>query len=171
MCFSSLQPPLQNKDDENKKKTKVPSGLSSVLMQRIPGIALAATTAGAGVIAANYLGQALLHSQGITGGSSPISGIPVAILFGLALNNTIKLPKETFEAGLKFCSTTALRLGIVCVGAKLSVIDIMATGTAGIPVVVSSIAAGLLFIPWAAKKANLPPRYRSVAVQLSQCVF
>ncbi len=48
----------------------------------IPGVFAAAGVMLAGFTLADALGRALLHAQGL-GGTSPISGVPVAILLGL----------------------------------------------------------------------------------------
>lgn len=125
----------------------------------LPGVLAAGVVMQAGFLLADKLGMALLASQGLAGssGGSPISGVPVAILLGLLLNNTMTLPKA-LGPGLKFATTTMLRAGIVCVGIKLSCFDIAKLGVAGIPVVVASISAGLLFVPWLNNKMKLPQR-------------
>ena len=66
------------------------------------------------------IGQAILAAQGLTG-SSPISGVPVAIVLGLLLRNTLPLP-ASLTPGLKFATTTILRAGIVLVGIRLSAV-------------------------------------------------
>ena len=68
--------------------------------------------------------------------------MPVAIVLGLLLRNLLPLP-ATLGAGLKFCTTTVLRLGIVLVGIKLSVVEMARLGAAGVPVVLAAIATGL----------------------------
>ena len=110
----------------------------------------------AGFWLADVLGQALLASQGLRGGS-PISGVPVAIVIGLLLRNFVRLP-HALTPGLKFCVTTVLRLGIVLVGIKLSAFDVVRHGLAGLPVVVAAIATGLIFVTWFNRKLGLPPR-------------
>lgn len=98
----------------------------------------------------------MLAAQGISG-SSPISGIPVSILLGIGLNNMVALP-EVARPGLKYATTTILRAGIVCVGAKLNCTDMVQLGATGIPIVAASIGAGVLFIPWFAQKMGLPDK-------------
>lgn len=138
----------------------------------LPGIAVAYVTMQAGFWSAEYIGQGVLALNGINDGSSPISGIPVAILLGLGLNNTVfggDLPKH-LAPGLKFCTTTALRAGIVCVGIKLSAADILNTGAIGIPAVVLSVGAGLLFVPWLGQKLNIPTKMSTlIAAGTSIC--
>ena len=57
----------------------------------------------------------------------------------MVVNNTPNvLPKSVSNAinpGLGFCTATVLRAGIICVGAKLSFLDLATLGTVGIPVV------------------------------------
>lgn len=105
---------------------------------------------------ADALGHALLAAQGLSG-SSPISGVPVAILLGLLLRNTLPLP-SWLAPGLKFSVSTLLRLGIVLVGIRLSVFDVAKLGIAGLPVVVGAIATGLIFVTWFNRRLGLPPR-------------
>lgn len=121
---------------------------------------MAGGVAGIGFVGADFLGQALLSAQGISG-SSPISGIPVSILLGIGINNMVPLP-DIVRPGLKFCTTTVLRAGIVCVGAKLSCFDMVQLGSIGLPLVATSVGAGLVFIPWFANKMGLPPRMGSL---------
>ena len=105
---------------------------------------------------ADVLGHAMLAARGLTG-ASPISGVPVAIVLGLLLRNFLPLPK-TLAPGLKFCTTTLLRLGIVLVGVKLSVVEMARLGAAGIPVVLAAITTGLVFVTWFNKRLGLPPK-------------
>jgi uncharacterized membrane protein YadS len=113
----------------------------------------------------------------------PLSGIPVSILLGMTIKNTLLASSPSssssgiatgtagtgtstagyfadynnrLQPGITFCTKTILQAGIVCVAAKLSLVEVLSTGTAGIPVVVSSMTAGMLFIPLASRLAGLP---------------
>jgi uncharacterized integral membrane protein (TIGR00698 family) len=99
-----------------------------------------------------------------------ISGIPCAILLGMAASNMAALPR-VLEPGLSFSTATVLRAGIVCVGAKLSLVDIATLGPVGVPVVVACIGSGLLFVPWFGTRIlGLPPRMCSlIAAGTSIC--
>lgn len=105
---------------------------------------------------ADLIGQQLLRAQGLTG-SSPISGVPVAIVLGLLLRNTLPLP-ASLSPGLKYATTTILRAGIVLVGIRLSFFDVVKLGIAGLPVVLAAITTGLVFVTWFNRKLGLPPR-------------
>jgi uncharacterized integral membrane protein (TIGR00698 family) len=128
----------------------------SRLATLLPGVLASAAVMFAGFELAEWLGRALLASRGLTG-SSPISGVPVAIVVGLLLRNSLALP-ASLGPGLKFCTTTILRLGIVLVGIKLSVIEMARLGLAGVPVVVAAIVTGLVFVTWFNRRLGLPPR-------------
>lgn len=110
----------------------------------------------AGFWLADLIGQQILAAQGLTG-SSPVSGVPVAIVLGLLLRNLLPLP-ASLNPGLKFATTTILRAGIVLVGIRLSVFDVLKLGIAGLPVVLAAIATGLVFVTWFNRKLGLPPR-------------
>jgi uncharacterized integral membrane protein (TIGR00698 family) len=126
------------------------------LVTLLPGVLASAAVMFAGFEVAEWLGRALLAARGLSG-SSPISGVPVAIVIGLLLRNTLSLP-AAIGAGLKFCTTTILRLGIVLVGIKLSVIEMARLGVAGVPVVLAAIVTGLVFVTWFNRRLGLPPR-------------
>ena len=114
----------------------------------VPGIILAASTATAGFQAASVLTSLL---------GVPVSGIPVSILLGMAIkNSSIGYPDDACKVGVTFSTKTILQCGIVAVAAKLSFYELMTVGSSGIPVVLASVGAGLLFIPVAGKLAGLP---------------
>lgn len=124
--------------------------------KQLPGVIAAFIVMLAGFWLAERIGQAILAAQGLTGGS-PLSGVPVAIVLGLLLRNTLPLP-ASLSPGLKFATTTILRAGIVLVGIRLSVFDVLKLGIAGLPVVLAAIVTGLVFVTWFNKKLGLPPR-------------
>lgn len=122
----------------------------------VPGILAAVLVMLAGFWLAELIGQQILAAQGLTG-SSPVSGVPVAIVLGLLLRNTLPLP-ASLGPGLKFATTTILRAGIVLVGIRLSLFDVLKLGIAGLPVVLAAITTGLIFVTWFNRKLGLPPR-------------
>ncbi|MCC7123993.1 MAG: putative sulfate exporter family transporter [Acidobacteria bacterium] len=125
-------------------------------LQLAPGVIAAVVVMQAGFWLADVLGHAWLAAQGL-GGSSPISGVPVAIVLGLALRNLTPLP-SALAPGLKLASTTILRLGIVLVGIRLSFFDVVRLGVAGLPVVIAAITTGLVFVTWFNRRLGLPSR-------------
>ena len=113
----------------------------------IPGVALSTATASAGFGLASFISSSI---------SIPLSGIPTSILLGMAINNTIGYNKDTFKTGITYSTKTILQTGIVCVAAKLSFFELMNAGAAGLPVVLASVSAGMLYIPIASKLVGLP---------------
>jgi uncharacterized integral membrane protein (TIGR00698 family) len=135
----------------------------------IPGTVAALAVMIAGFWLAERLGGAILTLQGVASGSSPVSGVPVAIVLGLLLRNVVGLP-AALAPGLKFCVTTVLRLGIVLVGIRLSAFDVVRLGAAGLPVVLAAVGAGLIFVTWFNRRLGLPPRLGTlVAAGTSIC--
>lgn len=142
---------------------------SSSVSKALPGLALALGTSQVGFALAHELGMSLLHFQGLETTAttqSPISGIPVSILLGLLVNNAViqRYPQVSarLDSGLKAATKPVLQTGIVCVGAKLSVVDLFTTGLLGIPCVGASVLAGMKFIPWYGKQLGLSDKMSSL---------
>ncbi len=83
--------------------------------------------------------------------------MPVAILLGVLIRNLIPLP-ESLKAGIQFSVSTLLRLGIVLVGIKLSLGDLVRMGSWGMLAVLIPIATGLVFVSWFNRLLRLPAR-------------
>lgn len=132
---------------------------SRELKTLIPGTLVCLAVTALGSWLSQPLGQAVLSWQGAKaeGGKSPISGVVLAIVLGVLICNLLKLP-ESLGPGLKFCVKKVLRLGIILIGLKLSLLEVAKLGLAGIPVVVAAIVTGLLCIRWFNDKLGLPPR-------------
>src|SRR5262245_4807805 len=143
-----------NRSDAGRTST-VSTAMSSKVVALIPGVSAALAVMLVGFSLADVIGRAILAAQGLGGGSSPVSGVPVAIVLGLLLRNTLSLP-AALTPGLKFCVTTVLRLGIVLVGIRLSAFDVARLGLAGLPVVLAAVAAGLVFVTWFNRRLGLP---------------
>lgn len=126
-------------------------------MSLLPGVAAAVLVMMTGFWLADVIGRTILSWQGLSGGGSPISGVPVAIVLGLLLRNLLPLP-TALTPGLKFCVTTVLRLGIVLVGIRLSAFDVVRLGFGGLPVVIAAVSTGLVFVTWFNRRLGLPPR-------------
>jgi uncharacterized integral membrane protein (TIGR00698 family) len=137
----------------------------------LPGVALAVALMIAGIWLADLAGHEVLSLAGIdpSGKASPISSVLVAILLGILVRNTLGMPAAC-SAGVAFTVTKILRLGIILVGIKLSIVDVMKLGLMGIPVVIVCIATGLIFISWFGRWMRLPPRLATlIAAGTSIC--
>lgn len=129
-------------------------------MQRaVPGLLLCLTLMAIARPIAAVLGGVLLRIQGVDpeGRASPVSAVVVAVLLGLLIGNTLKLP-PTLKPGLDFATKKILRLGIVLVGIKLSLLSVLKLGLFGVPVVVTLILAAFGFTTLLGRLLGLSPR-------------
>ena len=100
---------------------------------------------------------------------SPISAIMVAIFIGILIANLINLPKN-IEPGLKFCSSIILRLGIMLLGIRLSLIGAGQYALIALPFVVVTILIGLFSIGFIGRHLGLPKQLCGlIAVGSSIC--
>ncbi len=134
-------------------------GQAPEILKLIPGVAVSVAIMFTSLWLADVIGMALLRLQGIdpTGKASPLSGVLVAILLGTLLRNVLPLP-QSLQSGIQFSVTKLLRLGIILVGIKLSLLDVLKLGAWGVPIVVTAIASGLVLISWINRLLKLPER-------------
>ncbi|HKD18977.1 MAG TPA: putative sulfate exporter family transporter [Thermoanaerobaculia bacterium] len=117
----------------------------SRVFEAVPGLAASIAVMLAAEFVAKRLGAVVLSLEGLdpAGRSSPISGISMAIVLGLAVANTIGTA-PVFRPGLQFAVRRMLRLGIILVGIRLSVFDVLKLGAWGLPVVAIIVSVALL---------------------------
>lgn len=132
--------------------TSSAKGLASALVARLPGLALAIALGALAGVVSDRAGRGLLGLE-----KSPISPVMVGILVGMALRNLAPLPVG-LRPGLRFCVTKVLRLGIILLGIRLSVFDVMRLGALSLPVVIACILSGVLFTMLLARLFALPSR-------------
>ena len=139
------------------------AGLVS-LLRTIPGLALAAAVMFLAVWTARLLGAGLLQIEGLdpAGRASPISGISLAILLGLAAANTIGTA-ALFRPGLEFSVKRVLRIGIILIGLKLSFFDVLKLGAWGVPVVTTIIVVALVVTTLIARGLGVSDRMGTLA--------
>lgn len=137
----------------------------------LPG---AAATIAIAVIAnwiGDVLGKYVLAWQGIdpSEAASPVSGIMVAILIGLAWRNLFgHMP--ALQPGIEFSIKKLLRLGIILLGIPLSIFDALKLGAWGVPVVVLAISTGLVVVTWFNRRMQQPERLGTlIAVSTGIC--
>jgi uncharacterized integral membrane protein (TIGR00698 family) len=129
-----------------------------------PGIVLAVALAFIGRQGAEWLGTTVLGFK-----QSPVSAIIVALLLGLAIRNAIGLP-TVYEGGLKFCLRHVLRLGIMLLGLRLSLLAVGEIGLIALPIIIGCITTALLLVTWINRALGLPRRLGSlIAVGTSIC--
>ncbi len=118
----------------------------------IPGVLATVVVAALGSVLADLIGTRLLGFS-----QSPISPIMVAIIVGMLVANLIRTPKS-LQAGVRFSVRKLLRLGIILLGIRLSLLDVARVGVYGVPVVALCITAGLVFGSLFARWLKLPER-------------
>ena len=118
----------------------------------VPGTILAFAVA----LLANWLAQLIGTSlMGLQ--RSPISGITVAIVLGLLARNTVGVP-ALFQPGLNFCVKKLLRLGIVLLGVRLSLIDLFKVSLTALPIIIVVLTMALFVIWKVSLRLHLPER-------------
>lgn len=130
----------------------------------VPGVALAGAVMIAAHEIAALLGRGLLRLQGIdpSGRPSPVSGIMVAILLGMLIANTTGVAR-IFLPGLSFAMKKLLRLGIILVGIRLSLVDVASLGALAVPVVATIVAVALLVTTWFARRIGVSENLGTLA--------
>ena len=118
------------------------------------GIGLAIAVSFAAGYAADWVGESVLGFE-----RSPVSAIMMAIIIGMVVANTVKLPAAV-GPGLRFCASTILRVGIMLLGIRLSLLGAGRFTLVALPFVVFAIAVGLTTV-------GLLGRYLGLSRQLS----
>jgi uncharacterized integral membrane protein (TIGR00698 family) len=118
----------------------------------LPGIAVAAAVSWLGMVLAGFLGKQVLGFA-----QSPISPIMVAIIIGMLAANAVPIP-AVLQPGIRFCVRKVLRLGIVLLGIRLSLTDVLQIGAYGVPMVAICIATGLALTSAFTRWLHLPER-------------
>lgn len=139
------------------------SASSRPILGLVPGLLLCSALAAVSWYAADAAGVAIGRLQRVsTSGGSPISPITVAILLGLIVGNFMR-PAATLRPGLHFAMRTLLRAGIVLVGLKLALMDIVRVGSVAVPIIAVLIAVAIIVTRWLAKVAGVGERFGLLA--------
>lgn len=130
----------------------------------LPGLALTALVAWVGLWSSERIGRDLMGFS-----KSPVSGIMMAIIIGLIVGNVVPLPK-LLRPGITFSLKKVLRLGIILLGIRLSIGEVVKLGALGIPVIVLCIGGGLLVTSWLGARLRLSSRLSTlIAVGTGIC--
>lgn len=114
-----------------------------------PGLAASAAVAGVGALTASQLPS-----------SWHVSAIPVSIILGATAANFSPLQAHmaSLKPGIAATTSTVLRAGVICAGAKLSAMQVLSLGWATIPAAAAAVTVGMTAIPFLAARAGLAPR-------------
>ena len=134
------------------------------IYRNIPGIFFSTIIAYAGIYLSRFIGSELLNLS-----KSPVSPIMLSIIIGLIIGNTVKIP-SIFSEGIKFSLKFILRLGIICLGIRLGLLDILKVGVIGIPLILSCIIISIILVNYFCKFLHVPSKIGSlIAVGTSIC--
>ncbi len=106
----------------------------------IMGILICALTALLSIQISNYIGIELLNLE-----KSPISPIIIAIIVGSLVSNSVKII-HNFADGFTFSIKYLLKLGIIFLGIRLSISDILLYGSQGLIVIIPCIAISIFIV-------------------------
>ena len=148
----------------NSQSAPTSSSLSQQLVSVIPGIVLTGIVAWIGVLSSDWIGNELLGFK-----KSPISGIMMAIIFGLLIGNIISLPAR-LNQGIRFSLKYLLKFGIILLGIRLSLGDVVQIGITGLPVIIVCVIGALFTANWLNTRLGLSDRLGTlIAVGTSIC--
>ncbi len=98
-----------------------------------------------------------------------ISQITLAVALGLIVRNTIGVP-AAYEAGLRLCMRSVLRVGIVFMGLTLSIVAVWKDAQIGLPVMICTIATAMISVTLITRWLGIPRRLGTlIAVGTSIC--
>jgi len=128
------------------------------------GVGLAVAVSVAAGYSADWLGESLLGFD-----KSPISPIVMAIVIGMIVANTVAVPKGVVD-GLRFCASTILRIGIMLLGIRLSLLGAGRFTLVALPFVIVAITIGLTIVGLLGRSLGLSRQLTGlIAVGTSIC--
>lgn len=86
-----------------------------------------------------------------------VSEVFIAVFLGLHIRNAIRFSTR-FDAGVKFALQRILRLGIILLGLRLSLQDVVSTGLTALILIVACMAVALALAHFAGRLLKIPPR-------------
>ena len=139
-------------------QTRTPNTLEKLLFgctiqeipKVIPGVLLTATLVVLAILLTNLINSTL-------GFNGLISYILTVIVIGILLRNLISMP-AIFVPGISFSVSKLLRLGIILMGIRLSIFDVLKIGAWGIPIVLICILIGLVVTTYFGRLIRIPER-------------
>ena len=129
------------------------------------GLIACITVAITSIQLSEYLGIHLLGFE-----KSPISPIMIAIIIGISIANFNSIIINALKPGLDFCIKVLLKIGIILLGIRLSLIDLISYGTKGLIVVIPCIIITILLVQVLRKKLKISEKLSLlIAVGTSIC--
>ena len=104
------------------------------------GLFICTITALLSILISNYIGIELLNLE-----KSPISPIIIAIILGSLISNSVK-NIHNYASGFTFSIKYLLKLGIIFLGIRLSISDILLYGSQGLIVIIPCIVISIFIV-------------------------
>ncbi len=120
-----------------------------MIRNTIIGIILCVLTALLSIQLSSYIGISILNLS-----KSPISPIIISIIIGTIIGNSIK-NLDLYDEGFTFAIKYLLKLGIIFLGIRLSISDILIYGSQGLVVIIPCIAISILIVKSLRNKLNV----------------
>ena len=120
-----------------------------MIKNTIIGIMLCVLTALLSIQLSNYIGISILNLS-----KSPISPIIIAIIIGTIVGNSTK-NLDVYNEGFTFSIKYLLKLGIIFLGIRLSISDILIYGSQGLVVIIPCIAISIFIVKSLRNKLNV----------------
>jgi uncharacterized integral membrane protein (TIGR00698 family) len=157
---------MKNNKEEIRKPCMIENMLLGCTIQEVPRLIPGFLLAAALVVLFIWLTDLLNAALGFSG---LISYILVVILAGMFVRNIFSIP-VIFSPGIDFCLKKVLRLGIVLMGIRLSIFDVLKIGLWGIPIVVICVLVGLIVTVYFGRLLKLPDKLATlIAVGTGIC--
>ena len=120
-----------------------------MIRNTIIGIILCVLTALLSIQLSSYIGISILNLS-----KSPISPIIISIIIGTIIGNSIK-NLDLYDEGFTFAIKYLLKLGIIFLGIRLNISDILIYGLQGLVVIIPCIAISILIVKSLRNKLNV----------------
>jgi len=144
------------------------NGLLGVKIEKLPVLIPGLLAVGVLTSLSFWLSDLIGH-QFLGLSKSPISPVLLTIAIGLVINSLLPLP-DLIQPGLRFSIKKILRLGIILLGIRLTIFDVLQLGALGIPIVGLCILSGLLITTRINNRLKLPEKLGTlIAVGTSIC--
>ena len=86
---------------------------------------------------------------------SPISPIIISIVMGIITSNLIYPKISNFKKGFDYCIKFFLKLGIILIGIRLSLIDLLQYGSKGFIVIIPCIITTIILVQYLGRKFKI----------------
>jgi uncharacterized integral membrane protein (TIGR00698 family) len=130
----------------------------------LPGLITTALLAWVSMKASGFIGIKLMGFE-----KSPVSSVMIAVILGILIRNIFTLPK-LLKPGIKFSVKKLLKLGIIFLGIRLSIPDILKVGLRGLPIIIACILAALILSSVFGNRLKLPMKLAAlIGVGTSIC--